>query len=130
MGQVWRAQEPLLDRVMALKVADGPAPTIGAVWPRVDLAQPRGEGCLLPQARQALQGRGERRWQAAVSASTLYRSVDIYVLCQELGVSTWKHLGVSQLRAVLGPPLDQQPRARDRRDGPRLQPSLQGIRPG
>ena len=43
-----------------------------------------------------------------MSASTLYRSVDIYVLCQELGVSTWNHLGVTHLRAVLGPSLDQQ----------------------
>ena len=43
-----------------------------------------------------------------MSASTLYPPVAIYGLCQELGVSTWKHLSVSHLRAVLGLPLDQQ----------------------
>lgn len=43
-----------------------------------------------------------------MSASSLYRSVAIFALCQQLGVSGWKHLGVSHLRAVLGLPLDRQ----------------------
>ena len=39
-----------------------------------------------------------------MSFSTLQRSVAIWELCQRLGVSTWKHLGVSHLRTVLGLP--------------------------
>lgn len=44
-----------------------------------------------------------------MSASGLYRAIAIYELTSRLGVSTWKHLGVSHLRAVLGlPPAQQQ----------------------
>lgn len=38
------------------------------------------------------------------AASTLYRGVALYELTQRLGVSTWEHLSVSHLRAVLGLP--------------------------
>lgn len=43
-----------------------------------------------------------------LSAASRYRSVAIYVMCQQLGVSDWKHLGVTHLRAVLGLSLEQQ----------------------
>ncbi|MFZ5479081.1 MAG: hypothetical protein ACOZNI_20090 [Myxococcota bacterium] len=43
-----------------------------------------------------------------VSAPVLYRSVAIYELEQRLGVSMWKHLTVSHLRAVLGLPEEKQ----------------------
>lgn len=49
---------------------------------------------------------GDGRLQ--LSAATLYRSVAITILCRQLGVSGWKHLGVTHLRAVLGLPLEQQ----------------------
>lgn len=37
-----------------------------------------------------------------VSASSLYRAVALFELTERLGVSKWKSLGVSHLRAVLG----------------------------
>lgn len=37
-----------------------------------------------------------------VSAAGLYRAIAIFELTERLGVSSWKHLGVSHLRAVLG----------------------------
>jgi len=43
-----------------------------------------------------------------MTATTLYRAVALYELTQRLGVSTWKHLSVSHLRAVLGLPEDEQ----------------------
>lgn len=49
---------------------------------------------------------GDGRLQ--MSAASLYRSVAITVMVQQLGVSSWKHLGVSHLRAVLGLPLETQ----------------------
>jgi len=42
------------------------------------------------------------------TATTLYRAVALYELSERLGVSTWQHLSVSHLRAVLGLPEDQQ----------------------
>ena len=48
--------------------------------------------------------------QDDLSASVLYRSVAIYELADRMGVSTWKHLGVSHVRAVLGLPIKEQER--------------------
>lgn len=45
-----------------------------------------------------------------MSRSTLQRAASVYALCQGIGVSTWKHLGVSHLRVVLGLPKDEQHR--------------------
>ena len=42
--------------------------------------------------------------------SVLYRSVALYELADRPGVSTWKHLGVSHVRAVLGLPTKEQER--------------------
>ncbi len=42
--------------------------------------------------------------QLEMSASSLQRCVAVYELCARLGVSTWKHLGVSHLRAVMALP--------------------------
>jgi hypothetical protein len=46
----------------------------------------------------------------AVSATSLYRAVALYELFDRLGVSSWKHLGVSHLRGVLGLPDTEQRR--------------------
>jgi len=43
-----------------------------------------------------------------LSRSSLQRSVAIYEMSERLGVSTWRHLGVSHLRTVLGLPEEQQ----------------------
>jgi len=48
--------------------------------------------------------------QEDLSVSVLYRSVAIYELADRMGVSTWKHLGVSHVRAVLGLPMKEQER--------------------
>lgn len=50
------------------------------------------------------------REDLGLSRSTLQRSVAIYEMCDRLGVSTWRHLGVSHLRAVLGLPDEHQRR--------------------
>ena len=42
------------------------------------------------------------REDLGISRASLQRSVAIYHLCETLGVSTWRHLGVSHLRAVFG----------------------------
>ena len=49
-----------------------------------------------------------------VSHATLHRFAAVYELTQRLGVSTWKHLGVSHLRAVLGLPEKEQKRLIDK----------------
>jgi hypothetical protein len=43
-----------------------------------------------------------------LSATTLYRAVALYELCERVDVSFRKHLGVAHLRAVLGLSADQQ----------------------
>jgi len=50
------------------------------------------------------------RDDVSMSRSTLQRSVAVYVMVQELGldVSTWRHLGLSHARAVLGLPAEKQ----------------------
>ncbi len=45
-----------------------------------------------------------RRDLAHVSKTTLHRAACVYALSCRLGVPTWKHLGVSHLREVLGLP--------------------------
>ncbi len=66
-------------------------------------------------ARWRLRGRKEasfrrlaRHPDLPMSAGTLYRTVAIYELCQRAGVSEWKHLTVSHLRAVLSVPHPEQ----------------------
>ncbi len=45
-----------------------------------------------------------------LSTAGLYRAVATYELCMRLGVSSWRHLGVSHLYAVLGLEHEQQRR--------------------
>jgi hypothetical protein len=63
-------------------------------------------------ARDASFGRLAERLAGQVSAPVLYRCMAVYELAKRLGagVSTWRNLGVSHVRAVLGLPQDEQER--------------------
>lgn len=49
-----------------------------------------------------------RRPDLPMSAASLYRAIALYELCERTGATSFRHLGASHLRAVLGVPIEHQ----------------------